>query len=74
MKLQDVILKAIAKKISWLGAAEIAEVTDRTIRRMRGRYKAFAYDGLFDQRRGKWSIHRVPLEKFEVRAFDPAEL
>ena len=34
MKLQDVILKAMAKKISWLEAAEIAGVTDRTMRRI----------------------------------------
>ena len=65
MKLQDVILKAIAKKISWLEAAEIAGVTDRTMRRMRERYEEFGYDGLFDQRRGKRSVHRIPLEKVE---------
>jgi len=29
MKLQDVILKAMAKKINWMEAAEIAGVTDR---------------------------------------------
>jgi hypothetical protein len=28
MKLQDVILKAMAKKITWMEAAEIAGVTD----------------------------------------------
>ena len=39
MKLQDVILKAMAKKISWLEAAEIVGVTDRTMRRMRERYR-----------------------------------
>ena len=65
MKLQDVILKAIAKKISWLAAAEIAGVTDRTMRRMRDRYKEFGYTGLFDQRRGKRSVHRIPLKTVE---------
>ncbi len=45
MKLQDVILKAMAKKISWLEAAEIAGVTDRTLRRMRDRYREFGYTG-----------------------------
>ncbi len=65
MKLQDVILKAMAKKISWLEAAEIAGVTDRTIRRMRDRYQEFGYNGLFDQRRGKRSIHRVPIQTAE---------
>jgi len=65
MKLQDVILKAMAKKISWMEAAEIAGVTDRTMRRMRERYQEFGYNGLFDQRRGKRSIHRVPMETAE---------
>ena len=62
MKLQDVILKAIAKRISWMAAAEIAGVSDRTMRRIKQRYEEFGYDGLFDQRRGKRSIHRIPLE------------
>ena len=65
MKLQDVILKAMAKKISWIEAAEIAGVTDRTMRRMRERYQEFGYNGLFDQRRGKRSMHRVPMETAE---------
>jgi transposase len=65
MKLQDVILKAMAKKITWMAAAEIAGVTDRTMRRMRERYQEFGYTGLFDQRRGKRSIHRVPMERAE---------
>src|ERR1700692_2427616 len=65
MKLQDVILKAMAKKISWLEAAEIAGVTDRTMRRMRERYEEFGYTGLFDQRRGKRSLHRIPMRTAE---------
>ncbi len=62
MKLQDVILKAIAKQITRMAAAEIAGVSDRTMRRIKQRYEEFGYDGLFDQRRGKRSIHRIPLE------------
>src|SRR3954454_9463723 len=65
MKLQDVILKAIARRISWMAAAEIAGVSDRTMRRMKQRYEEFGYDGLFDQRRGKRSVHRIPLETAE---------
>jgi transposase len=61
MKLQDVILKAMAKKISWMEAAEIAGVTDRTMRRIKQRYEGFGYNGLFDQRHGRRSVHRVPL-------------
>src|SRR5947208_7379680 len=65
MKLQDVILKAMAKKITWLEAAEIIGVCDRTMRRMRERYQEFGYDGLFDQRRRKRTTLRVPLETAE---------
>ena len=61
MKLQDVLLKAMAKKISWMEAAEIAGVTDRTIRRIRDRYEEFGYTGLFDQRKGKRSVHQILL-------------
>jgi transposase len=65
MKLQDVILKAMAKKISWMEAAEIAGVTDRTMRRIRDRYEEFGYTGLFDQRRGKRSTHRIAMATAE---------
>lgn len=65
MKLQDVILKAMAKKISWLEAAEIIGVCARTMRRMRQAYQEHGYTGLFDQRRGKRSIHRIPMDTAE---------
>src|SRR4249919_3472631 len=35
MKVQDVLLKAMARKITWWAAAEILGVTDRTMRRWR---------------------------------------
>ena len=65
MKLQDVILKAMAKKLSWIEAAEIAGMSVRNMQRLRQRYQKFGYRGLFDQRRGKRSIHRVPMETAE---------
>ena len=65
MKLQDVILKAMAKKISWLEAAEIIGVCDRTMRRMRQQYVEFGYNGLFDQRRRKREYLREPMETAE---------
>jgi len=65
MKLQDVILKAMAGRITWMAAAEIAGVSDRTMRRMKQRYEDFGYDGLFDQRRGKRSILRIPMDTVE---------
>jgi transposase len=65
MKLQDVILKAMAKKVTWIEAAEIAGMSVRNMQRMRQRYQTDGYNGLFDQRRGKRSIHRVPMETAE---------
>jgi transposase len=65
MKLQDVILKAMAKKISWIDAAEIAGMSVRNMQRKRQEYEKHGYTGLFDQRRGKRSIHRIPMETVE---------
>lgn len=65
MKLQDVILKAMAKKLTWIQAAEIAGMSVRNLQRKRQSYQEFGYTGLFDQRRGKRSIHRVPMETAE---------
>ena len=65
MKLQDVILKAMAGKILWIEAAEIAGMSVRNMQRMRQRYQEHGYDGLFDQRRGKNSHHRVAMATAE---------
>jgi transposase len=65
MKLQDVLLKAMAKKIRWWDAAEIIGVTDRTMRRWRERLEAEGYSGLVDRRKGKPSDQRVPLARVE---------
>jgi len=65
MKLQDVLLKAMAKKISWVTAAEIIGVTPRTMRRWRERLEEHGYKGLADRRKGKVSFRRVPLKTVE---------
>jgi transposase len=65
MKLQDVLLKAMAKKITWWQAAEIIGVADRTMRRWRERLEEHGYDGLADRRKGKPSFRRVPLQTCE---------
>ena len=61
MKVQEVILRAMARKITWYQAAEIIGISDRHMRRWRERYQEFGYDGLFDRRRGHPSSKRVPL-------------
>src|SRR6266571_522757 len=53
MKVQEVILRAMAKRITWWQAAEIVGISDRSMRRWRERYQEFGYDGLFDKRRGE---------------------
>ena len=65
MKLQDVLLKAMAKKITWWEAAEIIGVTDRTMRRWRERLETDGYSGLVDRRKARPSDKRVPLAKVE---------
>jgi transposase len=65
MKVQEVILRAMAKRITWWQAAEIIGISDRSMRRWRERYEEFGYDGLFDRRMGKPSTRRVPLAQAE---------
>jgi transposase len=61
MKVQDVILQAMAKRITWWQAAEILGISDRHMRRWRERYVEEVYNGLFDRRRGQPSRWRVPV-------------
>src|SRR5580692_7282738 len=65
MKVQEVILRAMAKKITWWQAAEIVGLSDRSMRRWRQRYVEHGYDGLLDRRRGKPSAKRIPLAEAE---------
>ena len=65
MKVQDVILQAMAKKITWWQAAEILGISDRHMRRWRERYVEEGYNGLLDRRRGKPSGRRVAVATVE---------
>src|SRR5215475_1029583 len=65
MKVQEIILRAIAKKITWLQAALIIGISARQMRRMKERYEQYGYDGLYDRRRGKPSPKRVELKIVE---------
>jgi len=65
MKIQDVMLQAMAKKITWWQAAEILGFSDRHMRRIRERYEEEGYNGLFDRRRGKPSSRRVAMATVE---------
>ncbi len=65
MKVQEVILRAVARKISWWQAAEIIGISDRQMRRWRERYEQWGFDGLLDRRRCRPSEKRVPLATVE---------
>src|SRR6516165_8526248 len=65
MKVQEVILRAMAKKITWWQAAEILGTSDRHLRRIRERYEQFGYESLFDRRRNHPSPRRVPFAQVE---------
>ena len=66
MKVQEVILRAMAGTLKWWEAAEIIGVSDRTMRRWRERYEEKGYDGLYDWRKRQPSPKRVPLKTAEA--------
>lgn len=65
MKVQEVIMRAMAKQITWWQAAEILGVTPRTIRRMKRNWKRAGFDGLYDHRWKRPSPKRVPVKQLE---------
>ena len=64
-KVQEVILRALAKRITWLEAARILGISDRQMRRWKVRYQLKGYDGLWDRRRQSPSPRRVAVEVVE---------
>src|SRR5215470_17621503 len=66
MKLQDVMLRAMAKRITWYQAAEILGISCRQMQRWKTRFEHEGYEGLFDRRRGIPSPKRVPLQTVEA--------
>lgn len=65
MKIQEIILEAIGRQITWIEAAEIIGISARSMRRWKQRYLEHGYDGLLDRRRGRPSPKRVPLKTVE---------
>lgn len=66
MKVQEVILRAMAGSLKWWEAAEIIGVSDRTMRRWRQRYEEYGYDGLYDYRKQQPSPKKIPLERVKA--------
>ena len=65
MTRQEIILRAYAKKISWIEAAEILGMSCRHLRRVREKYEEWGFDGLHDGRVGKESPRRMPVAVVE---------
>ena len=59
MTREEVIRKAIEKKITWTQAASICRVSARHMRRLRERYEQFKIEGLRDRRTGKRQPSRL---------------
>src|SRR5467141_3197566 len=60
MKIEQVILRALSKQITFWQAAHIARISPRHLRRLYERYRRFGFDGLYDRRKGRPSAKRVP--------------
>jgi hypothetical protein len=65
MKAQEVILRALAGKLTWIQAAEILGRSPRSIRRLRWRLQHEGYDGLYDRRRRVPSPKRAPVAEVQ---------
>ena len=65
MKVQEVILKAMSKSITWWQAAEILGISVRSMRRWRARYERSGYDGLVDRRKGQTRPKRIAVAELE---------
>src|SRR4030095_6875213 len=64
MKVQEVIMRAMAKRITWWEAAEILGIHVRTMQRWRARTDRDGYSGLLDRRRHP-SPKRVAMETIQ---------
>jgi transposase len=65
MKIQEVMLKAMAGEIHWFRAADILGMSPRTLRRWRMGFEKYGYDGLVDRRRRVPSEKRAPVQEVE---------
>jgi transposase len=65
MRVEEVIVRAYAKKISWIQAAEILGYSARHMRRLREQYDKCGIGGLFDGRVSGQRSNRVPVKTIE---------
>ena len=65
MRVQDVMLQATARKITWWQAAEILGISVRTMRRWKWKYENKGMKMLFDGRKGKPNWRKVDAAEVE---------
>jgi hypothetical protein len=65
MKMREVVLRAIAKKITWDQAADILGMSHSAMWRLRGLYQRRGYDGFWVRATGKPGGLPVPLSALE---------
>ena len=77
MKFEEVYARTRARLLSQAEAAEVLGMSERTFRRWRDRFEAEGAEGLYDQRLGRASARRAPvdevarmLELFDTRYWD----
>jgi transposase len=66
MRVQDVMLRAAAKKITWWQAAEILGISVRTMRRRKANYEKHGLRMLVDGRKGKRNWRKVEAAVIET--------
>jgi hypothetical protein len=65
MTRNEVIMRAMAKEITWIQAAWICGITDRQMRRIKDSYLKRGYDGLVDGRGGRPRRRRIKVATIE---------
>jgi transposase len=65
MKVRDVILHALAGKLTWIQAAEILGRSARSVRRLRLKLERYGVDELYDRRRRTPSPKRAPVAEVQ---------
>jgi len=65
MTRKEVIVRAIAKELTWIQAAEICGITARHMRRLKEHYERHGYGGLVDGRGGRTRRKRIRVATIE---------
>jgi transposase len=65
MRFSEIYERSCSRRLSYLEAAKTLGMSERSFRRLRGRYEAEGEAGLLDRRLGKVSPHRIAADEVE---------